>query len=114
MIREQRREAAAKLRKERKDKKKAELAELDRLAKERRKKELKLNRMSGGGISSGGQSSNSGARGHMSDVECHQCGQKGHMRKDCPQKNGRSPGQGQGHAPPQQRPWKRRSGLEYD
>ncbi|KAF1343538.1 hypothetical protein BDV97DRAFT_403395 [Delphinella strobiligena] len=114
MIKQQRKEAAEKLRKERKAKRKSDQAQLELLAKERRKKEIKLNRKSGDGISSGGissggrgQQSPAGRRG-LSEMACHKCGQKGHLIKECPQAQSKS------QAPSRDRPWKRRSDLDYD
>lgn len=114
MIKQQRKEAAEKLRKERKAKRKSDQAQLELLAKERRKKEIKLNRKSADGISSGGissggrgQQSPAGRRG-LADMACHKCGQKGHLIKDCPQAQSRS------QAPSRDRPWKRRSDLDYN
>ena len=75
-------EATQRAKADRKAKRKAEKRELTRLAEQRKGKEVKLNRLSsisgGGGISGGGVG--------MSDRESYQCGEKGHERKDCPQR----------------------------
>jgi len=102
MIKQQRREAAEKLRKDRKAKRKSDQAELERLAKERRKKEINLNRMSGGGISSGGRGG-----GDVQNVTCHNCGQKGHLQRDCPRANGKK-------VYGDSRTQKRKSEMDYD
>lgn len=85
MIKQQRKEAAENIRKERRAKKKADQAEFDRLAKERRKKEVNLNRTSGGISSGGGSSTFGGGNRGLADMACHKCGEKGHLIKDCPQ-----------------------------
>lgn len=117
--------------------KKSDQAELERLAKERRKKEVNLNRMSGGGISSGGGTISSGGRGIKNEVTCNKCGEKGHMMRTCPQGSGQpdvecfrcgkkghlkmdcpnarqESSQGQGKREGASRPWKRRSGAGMD
>lgn len=93
---QQRKEVADSIRKERKAKKKADQADLDKLARERRKKDLNLNKATRGpgargGISSGGQGAiSSGGRGarsssSLADMTCNECGQNGHLMRDCPQ-----------------------------
>lgn len=79
-----RRENAARL--ERKQRKKAEKAELARLADKRRKKEVKLNKLSS---ISGVNGSSGKPGGGISDKECFVCGEKGHVKRDCPQRGKR-------------------------
>jgi len=59
----------------------ADKAETARLAEERRRKQVKLNGLTSISANSGGGAPN--AR----DITCHQCGQKGHVRRDCPQQS---------------------------
>jgi hypothetical protein len=87
LIRQSRKEAGDKARSERKAKKQAEKAESLRMADERRKKQVKLNKLTS--ISNGGGSS-SGSPNHK-DMTCHQCGQKGHIQRDCPQSARKGP-----------------------
>jgi biotin synthase-like enzyme len=68
--------AAEKLKAERKAKRKEEKAELLRLAERRKKKEIKLNKLTS-------------ISGHGSQESCYRCGQVGHFIADCP-KRGRS------------------------
>lgn len=76
-----------------------------RLAEKTRSKEVKLNRLSS--ISGGGGISRVGGAKDMSNIECYQCGEKGHERRNCPQKSGRKDGDSDG--------WKRkRSGDSLD
>ncbi|KAF2716547.1 hypothetical protein K431DRAFT_289327 [Polychaeton citri CBS 116435] len=78
LIRESRKAAADKLRTERSAKRKSDNVEVDKMAAERRKKQIKMNKglPITGGISSGG--------GSPRDITCHGCGKKGHMKRDCP------------------------------
>ncbi|KAF2090757.1 hypothetical protein K490DRAFT_53713 [Saccharata proteae CBS 121410] len=81
MIREQRKTAA---REARRQKKRAETEKLAQMAEKRRKKEVKLNRQSGTGFSSGGN--NTGNSPNSSNITCHGCGDNGHIKRDCPKK----------------------------
>lgn len=84
LIRASRREAAAQAHADRKAKKHAAKAEAVKLAEARRRREVNLNKVSS--ISSGGGLSGRG--GGAANIECHQCGKKGHMMRDCPQRGG--------------------------
>ncbi|KAK5111322.1 hypothetical protein LTR62_005162 [Meristemomyces frigidus] len=75
-----RKEAGDKARAERKVKKSAEKAEALRLADERRKKYVKLNKLTG--ISSGGGGGGGGGP-DMRKLVCHTCGKTGHFQRDC-------------------------------
>jgi hypothetical protein len=92
LIRQSRKEASEKARADRKAKKHAAQAESQRLAEVRRKKEIKLNRVTS--ISSAGSGGGAG-RGPLSKPlskdspkdgqgACFSCGEKGHMKRDCP------------------------------
>lgn len=91
LIAQGRKEATDRARAERKAKKAAESAESQRLAEERRKKEVNLNKVhsisSGGGRSSGGGGQKKSS--HLDDITCHRCGEKGHMIRNCPQRGSR-------------------------
>ncbi|KAK5166444.1 uncharacterized protein LTR77_007987 [Saxophila tyrrhenica] len=82
MIAQSRREAGDKARAERKAKRKAEQEEAEVMAGERRKKQIKLN-SNPQSISSGGGKLRAG--GGNTDQACFKCGQKGHLKRDCPQ-----------------------------
>ncbi|KAF2769734.1 hypothetical protein EJ03DRAFT_336009 [Teratosphaeria nubilosa] len=73
LIRQARKEAGDKARAQRKAKKE-EKAEAARLAEERRKKHVKLNKLT----------SISGNTGASNEPACHTCGQRGHLKRDCP------------------------------
>ena len=77
LIAESRKAAGDKARIERKAKRKAEKAESERLAEERRKKHVKLNKLTS--ISGG-----SGGTPAREEKRCYGCGQPGHERRDCP------------------------------
>ncbi|MCJ1246812.1 hypothetical protein MMC30_004021 [Trapelia coarctata] len=64
---------------------KAKKAELLRLAEVRKSNEVKLNRLTS--ISGGG----GGGTGSMANKECHNCGKKGHVKKDCPERASKRP-----------------------
>lgn len=96
-------DAAARIRAERKAKKKSDGAESARMAEQRRKKDLNLNRVANEDSPFGRQRGS--PLSAMSKVECYQCHGKGHMAKDCPERQQQ-----------QQRQQQRRSGsrLSYD
>lgn len=82
LIAQGKKEATARAKAERKAKRKAEKEELQKLAEQRRKKEVNLNRTPTS-ISNGGGAS---------PITCHRCNEKGHRQADCPQKrNGGRP-----------------------
>jgi hypothetical protein len=78
------RAAAERVRAERKAKRKADNAGLHQMGEERRKKDIKLNRLSG--ISSGGGGGGGGgsSASNASNSTCFTCGKKGHLKRDCP------------------------------
>ncbi|KAK5683286.1 hypothetical protein LTS10_004817 [Elasticomyces elasticus] len=78
-INQTRKEASEKARAERKAKKRAEKAEALRMADDRRKKQVNLNTLTSISGSSGGKPSGS------TNIVCHQCGNKGHVQRECPQ-----------------------------
>lgn len=82
LIAQGRKEATARIRKERKEQKKAEQAEAVRMAERRRAKELDLNRPSS--ISNAGKN-------NLANMSCHMCGLKGHLIRDCPNKKPKRP-----------------------
>lgn len=84
-----RQERAAQARADRQAKRKADAAEMEALAKKRRTKEVNLNRLSS--ISGGGSTESRTPTKNMDDVECYECGQKGHMRSECPNPKKRKP-----------------------
>lgn len=96
-------DAAARIRAERKAKKKSDGAESARMAEQRRKKDVNLNRVANEDSPFGRQRGS--PLSAMSKVECYQCHGKGHMAKDCPERQQQ-----------QQRQQQRRSGsrLSYD
>ncbi|TKA81611.1 hypothetical protein B0A55_03554 [Friedmanniomyces simplex] len=81
-IAQSRKEASEKVRAERKAKKHTDQAEALRLADERRHKQVNLNNMTSiSNPRSGGKD-----RGGAQHMICHQCGQKGHLKNECPQR----------------------------
>lgn len=85
LITAERKQAGDKARAERKAKKAADKVEAARMADQRRKKEVNLNNVSSiSGFGGGGTRKSPG----MENVECYKCGGKGHMKNQCPQKDG--------------------------
>jgi hypothetical protein len=76
LVKAGREEAARKLKAERKAKRKAEKAELIRLAEKRKKKEIKLNKLTS---ISGGNS--------QPTQTCFCCGKAGHVKVNCPKRS---------------------------
>lgn len=76
-------DAAARIRAERKAKKKSDGAESARMAEQRRKKDVNLNRVANEDSPFGRQRGS--PLSAMSKVECYQCHGKGHMARDCPE-----------------------------
>ncbi|MCJ1473567.1 hypothetical protein MMC13_002218 [Lambiella insularis] len=83
LIQGPRSEAAERAKLERKVQRKESKAAAARLAEKRKSKEVKLNRLSS--ISGGGGSGAAGKLG-SANMECYVCGQKGHGKKDCPER----------------------------
>lgn len=84
LIRAERKAAAAKVRERLRTERKEKRAELDRLAEGRRKKEVKLNKLTS--ISGGrGLGSRPGNSTPTKDMQCFRCGKMGHMKAQCPQ-----------------------------
>lgn len=81
LIAQGRKDATARAKAERKAKRKSEREELQKLAEQRRKKDVNLNRTPTS-ISNGGGAS------PFADMTCHRCNEKGHRQADCPQKRG--------------------------
>ncbi|GIZ47845.1 hypothetical protein CKM354_001092500 [Cercospora kikuchii] len=84
LIAQGRKEATERAKAERKAKRKAEKEASQKLAEQRRKKELNLNRTPTS-ISNGGGSPS------MANLSCHGCGEKGHKAADCPRKRNSRP-----------------------
>ncbi|MCJ1335966.1 hypothetical protein MMC09_001240 [Bachmanniomyces sp. S44760] len=84
LIRKSREEATQRLKAERKAQRRAEKAEALRLAERRKSKEVKLNKLSS--ISGGGGGGGGGGGSNIAKMECYNCGEKGHAKKDCPQR----------------------------
>lgn len=83
LIAEGKREAAAKARAVRKAKRKEERAEAARVAEERRRRTVNLNRLSGISAANSGGGGGGGGAAKAKAMVCHQCGKKGHARRDC-------------------------------
>ena len=76
-------EIAQRAKAERTAKRKAEKQEMSRLAAMRKSKDVNLNRLSS---VSGGGGNRAGSGKNMSNTECFNCGEKGHEKRDCPEK----------------------------
>lgn len=91
LITKGRKEAADRVRAERKAKKAADTAEMQRLAEQRRKKGVNLNKVQS--ISSGGGGGPRGGRdkdsSYLRNMTCHGCGGTGHKKQDCPERGAR-------------------------
>lgn len=91
LIAQGRKEAADRVRAERKAKKAADTAEMQRLAEQRRKKGVNLNKVQS--ISSGGGGGPKGGRdkdsAYLKNMVCHGCGGTGHKKQDCPERGRR-------------------------
>ena len=87
MIAQSRKAAGEKARAERKAKKQAEKTDATRLAEQRRKKQVKLNKLSS--ISSADATSNRPSAGRS--MTCFACGEKGHGQRDCTQSSQQRP-----------------------
>ncbi|EME81766.1 uncharacterized protein MYCFIDRAFT_197073 [Pseudocercospora fijiensis CIRAD86] len=86
LINQGRKEAAARAKAELRAKKEQNSYESQRLAHERRKKEVNLNGISS--ISNGGGGGGGGGGG-LANMACHNCSAKGHKAADCPQRSNR-------------------------
>ncbi|EME43187.1 hypothetical protein DOTSEDRAFT_102348, partial [Dothistroma septosporum NZE10] len=84
LIAKGRKEAAGRVRAERKAKGAADSVEAQRLARDRRGKGVILNKVTS--ISSGGGSASGRPSPNAVNMICHNCGNKGHVQRDCPQK----------------------------
>ncbi|KAI7249522.1 hypothetical protein KC343_g3957 [Hortaea werneckii] len=78
LIVKERKEAGDKARAERKARKKAEKAESQKMADERRKKQVKLNGLTSISGAGGGSPGNK-------NITCHNCNKKGHIQRECPE-----------------------------
>ncbi|RMY47495.1 hypothetical protein D0865_08630 [Hortaea werneckii] len=78
LIAKERKEAGDKARAERKARKKAEKAESQKLAEDRRKKQVKLNGLTSISGAGGGSPGNK-------NITCHNCNKKGHIQRECPE-----------------------------
>lgn len=85
LIRQGRKEATERARAERKAKKAADLAESQKLAEQRRKKNIDLNNVKS--ISNGGGSSSNS----FANMTCYTCNKKGHRSADCPDRRSGRP-----------------------
>lgn len=81
MIAQTRKDASDKIRTERKAKRKVEKQEALRMADERRKKQVRLNKLDS---ISGGKATPTRSQSQR-DITCYKCGKKGHTQRDCPQ-----------------------------
>lgn len=93
LIAQGRKDATDRAKAERRAKKAAENAESQRLAEQRRKKEVNLNKVtsisSGGGRPSGGGGKKDTSSSYFETMVCHRCKETGHMMKNCPQRGQR-------------------------
>ena len=83
MIAQSRKDAGDKARAERKAKRKAEKENASRMADERRKKVVRLNKLDS---ISGGKTTSARSPSHK-DITCFKCGKKGHAKRDCPEES---------------------------
>ncbi|KAF2208364.1 hypothetical protein CERZMDRAFT_101431 [Cercospora zeae-maydis SCOH1-5] len=84
LIAQGRKEASERAKAERKAKRKAEKEALQKLAEQRRKKAVNLNRTPT-------SISNGGGAPSTANMTCHSCGEKGHKQADCPKKSNNRP-----------------------
>lgn len=83
LIRASKKEAAGQRAKAaRKAEKQSRKADAAKLAEQRRSKDVNLNRLSS--ISGGGGTPGKGRAAPNPNVDCYNCGEKGHVRKNCP------------------------------
>ncbi|KAI9841130.1 MAG: hypothetical protein M1837_000974 [Sclerophora amabilis] len=90
LIRASRKEASQKARADRKAARRAEKATAARLAEARRNKTVKLNKLSSISGTGGGEKNNA------ANIQCYNCGAKGHIAKDCSARDSKQGKRGDG------------------